>query len=319
LDSEPTIRRVRVLINPHSGLWWYSSSLQQSLERHWDVEGIDVAYQYSRSPDDGRAKALRAVEDGADTVLVVGGDGMVNTIGSALVHTGVALGVIPAGSGNGFARHFDIPLRAEEAVTALLGGRRIQIDVGTANGRPFFVTCSLAWDAALVRTFEKSPVRGILPYVFAAAYEFLEYRTQPFQVVLDGTERLSFSNPLLFTVANLTQFGGGARIAPQARHDDGILELVQVARQDAPAVLAQLPRLFQGTLDQLPQVVTRRFRSLTVHRGEEGPMQVDGELVDAPADISVDVLHKALTVLVPGGKGNGRATSPSKPPRGSPG
>jgi diacylglycerol kinase (ATP) len=299
LDTETPIRRVRVLINPHSGLWWSSNNLQQSLERHWNVEGIDLAYQYSRSPEDGRAKALRAVKDGADAVLVVGGDGMVNTIGSALVSTGVALGVIPAGSGNGFARHFDIPLNAEGAVTSLLKGRRISIDVGTANGRPFFVTCSLAWDAALVRTFEKSPIRGILPYVFAAAYQFLDYKTQPFEVVLDGQERLSFPDPLLFTVANLTQFGSGARVAPQAEPDDGFLELVQISRQHAPTVLAQLPRLFQGTLDQLPQVVTRRFRSLTVHRREAGPMQVDGELVDAPADVTVDVLPRALTVLVP--------------------
>ncbi len=308
MDVEPPIRRVRVFINPHSGLWWSSRSLQEKLERHWDVEGMDLAYQYSRSPGDGRAKALRAVEDGVDTVLVVGGDGMVNTIGSALIRTGVALGVIPAGSGNGFARHFDVPLNAEGAVTALLDGRRVCIDVGTANGRPFFVTCSLAWDAALVRTFEKSPIRGILPYVFAAAYEFLEYETQPFKVVLDGTEEISFTNPLLFTVANLTQFGGGARIAPQARHDDGFLELVQIARRDAPAVLAQLPRLFQGTLDQLSQVVTHRFRSLTVHRGEAGPMQLDGELVEAPADVTVKVLPEALTVLVPQSSG-GRPAS----------
>jgi len=307
LDPETPIRRVRVLINPHSGLWWSSSGLQLSLERHWNVEGMDLAYQYSRSPEDGAAKARRAVEDGADTVLVVGGDGMVNTIGSALVHTGVALGVIPAGSGNGFARHFDIPLNAEGAVTALLEGRRMTIDVGTANGRPFFVTCSLAWDAALVRTFEKSPIRGIFPYVFAAAYEFLEYDPQPFEVILDGQEHLSFSNPLLFTVANLTQFGSGARVAPQAEPDDGFLELVQISRQDAPAVLAQLPRLFQGTLDQLPQVVTRRFRSLVVRRRESGPMQVDGELVNAPAEVVVGVLPKALTVLVPGEGVGGRS------------
>lgn len=299
MDSVTPIRRVRVLINPNAGLWWSSAGLQQSFERHWDVDGIDLAYQYSRSPEDGREKALRAVDDGADTILVVGGDGMVNTIGSALVHTGVALGVIPAGSGNGFARHFDVPLNAEGAVQALLDGERIPIDVGTANGRPFFVTCSLAWDAALVRTFEKSPIRGILPYVFAAVYEFLDYKTQPFEVELDGTERLAFPDPLLFTVANLTQFGSGAQVAPRAQPDDGFLELVQISRHDAPAVLAQLPRLFQGTLHTLPQVVTRRFQALVVRRREAGPMQVDGELVDAPAEVTVGVLPRALTVLVP--------------------
>jgi len=296
------VRRVRVLINPKSGLWNSSASLQEAIGGHWDVEGIDLAYQVSRNAEDGQAKAARAVEDGADTVLVVGGDGMVNTIGSVLVNTGVALGVVPSGSGNGFARHFAIPLAPGSAVQALRRAKRIEIDVGTANGRPFFVTCSMAWDAAVVRTFEKSPVRGILPYVFAAAYEFFEYKPLPFEVHLDGGPPISFPNPLVFTVANLTQFGGGAKVAPRAVHDDGYMELVHIARDDASAALARLPRLFDGTLDRVPQVDTRRFRSLLVRRSEPGFVQLDGELLEEPPEVSIEILEKALVVLVPEGE-----------------
>lgn len=293
------LRRVRVMINPKSGLWWSSSGLQQILQQHWDVPGIDLSYQYSKSAEDGQAKARRALDEGVDTIIVVGGDGMVNSIGSMLIDTPVALGVVPAGSGNGFARHFGIPLTAEKAVRALVDADRIPIDVGTANGRPFLVTCSMAWDAALVRTFEKSPVRGVLPYIFAAAYEFLEYRPQPFAVTLDGTEELSFSKPLVFTVANLTQYGGGAQVAPQACHDDGRLELIVLSKDDAPRALTQLPRLFDGTIDRVPGMVTRTFESLLVRRRKPAPIQVDGELVESPAEVAVAVKHKALNVLVP--------------------
>ena len=129
-----------------------------------------VWYQFSKSIGDSRNKVKDAIEHDVDTVIVVGGDGMINSIGNLLLGTGVILGVIPTGSGNGFARHFEIPLQPEKAIRSLAKGRVTEIDVGTANGRPFFITCSLAWDAAIVKSFEKSPVRGILPYVFAATY-----------------------------------------------------------------------------------------------------------------------------------------------------
>ncbi|MFH0881070.1 MAG: diacylglycerol kinase family protein, partial [Lentisphaerota bacterium] len=225
-------RRVRVFVSARTGLARMSGVIHRELADHWDVKGIDLTYQISRNAEDGRQKARRAIKDGVDTLLVVGGDGIVSTIGCELVGSSVALGVIPTGSGNGFARHFGIPLSPGKAVRALAAADRRAIDVGTANGRPFFVTCGMAWDAALVRSFQRSPVRGVLPYVFAAAYEFLGYIPQPMEAVLDGRERLSFTDPVVFTIANLTQYGGGARIAPQACPDDGFLELVVMQQGD---------------------------------------------------------------------------------------
>ena len=273
--------------------------MSAAVEKAWAVREASVSYQISRSVEDGHRKARQAVEDGVDTVLVAGGDGMINTIGSELVGTSVALGVLPAGSGNGFARHFGIPLTPAKAAQALVSAGRRKIDVGFANGRPFFVTCGMAADAALVRTFDKMPMRGILPYVFAAAYEFIEYRPSPFSVEIDGHKQEVFDAPLVFTVANLTQYGGGARIAPQAREDDGMLELVVIPRADAPAAVAGLGRLFDGTINRLPGLTTRRFRTLAVTRRAPAPIQLDGELVQAPASVAVEVRPGALTVLIP--------------------
>ena len=292
-------RRVRVLINPRSGLSRSFGEIQEVFERFWDNPKIDLSYQFSKSAEDGQAKVRRAMADGVDTILVAGGDGMVNSIGSVLVDTPVALGVIPTGSGNGFARHFNIPLIPQKAVQTLAYSQRQRIDVGVANGQPFFVTCSMAWDAAIVRTFEKSPIRGILPYVLAGAYELIAYEPQPFEVTVDGRERMHCEDPLVFTAANLTEFGGGARVAPHACPDDGYLELVVVARKDAPWLLGDLPKLFDGRVNQLDRVVSRRFSSLHVVRRRPAAIQVDGELVDAPAEVHIEVKPKALTVLVP--------------------
>jgi len=294
-----SLRRVRVLVNPKSGLGFSFDSFWGIVEEQFGPFGADVSYQFSRDVADGRRKAEGAVRDGVDALIVVGGDGMVNSIGSALVGTPVALGGVPTGSGNGFARHFGIPLDLPGAVRALARSRRRAIDVGAANGRPFFVTCSLAWDAAIVRGFEAFPFRGIVPYVFAAASELIAYEPQPFEVALDGEPAQVFADPVIFTLANLTQYGGGAQIAPQARSDDGQMEMVVVLRQDLPLVLVNVARLFNGTLDRLPQVLTRRFRTLTVRRRRATPIQLDGELVEAGAEVEIRLLPQTLSVLVP--------------------
>jgi diacylglycerol kinase (ATP) len=298
-EHNGALRKVRVLVNPKSGVGASVDAFWRVVEKYWGGEEIDVCYQFSHDVADGKRKALRAVQDEVDTILVVGGDGMVNSIGSVLVGSRTALGVIPTGSGNGFARHFGIPLNISDAVRTLARAQRSLIDVGTANGQPFFVTCSMVWDAAIVRGFETFPFRGIVPYVFAAAAELIGYVTQPFDVELDGGETLTFSDPMIFTVANLTQYGGGARIAPHALPDDGFMEMVVMLRQDMPLLLANIGRLFNGTIDQLPQVFTRRFQCMDVRRKMAAPIQVDGELVEAGPNVEIRLIPQALTVLVP--------------------
>lgn len=293
------LRRVRVLLNPNAGRSQSIEHVINAVNRFWSGPDVDLAFQFSNDVADGRAKVRRAVDDGVDTILVAGGDGIVNTIGAELVGSKVALGVIPTGSGNGFARHFGVPLHVVEAAEALATAERRLIDVGMANGRPFFVTCSMAADASLVKTFESFPFRGIVPYAFAAAYELFEYQPQTFRVLLDGKDEETFIHPLVFTVANLTQFGGGARIAPNARPDDGRLELVVIAKKDAARALASVGRLFDGTLDTLPGVTTLRFRHLAVYREKAAAIQVDGELENAGPDVDVTVHERALHVLVP--------------------
>ena len=299
MSVEGQTRRVRVLVNRRSGLARSFATLERAVAAFWERPGTDVSYQFCRDTVDGVAKAKRAAAEGVDVLLVAGGDGTVNTVGSALIGTDVALGVVPTGSGNGFARHFGLPLSPRKAVQVLASAPSRRIDVGVVNGRPFLVTCSMAWTAAMVRSFDRSPIRGVLPYVFAGVYEFLDYTPREMIVELDSGETLTIPDPLVFTIANLTQFGGGAVIAPQARADDGLLELVVARHQDIPHFLANIGKVFSGDIDHIPKVLFRRFRRLTVRRDEPAPIQVDGELMEASACIEVSVMEKALKVLVP--------------------
>lgn len=293
------MKKVLVIVNPKSGFGASLGSLASAIEEAWAPTGAIISYQISQSIEDGKLKVKQAISSGVDTILVAGGDGMINTVGSQLIGTDVALGILPTGSGNGFARHFGIPLHPEKAAPVLVNAVPRKIDVGFANGLPFFVTCSMAADGALVKTFEKMPVRGVLPYVFAAVYEFSSYKPAPFEAEIDDMPVEIFKNPLVFTVANLTQYGGGARIAPSAREDDGQLELVVIPQSGAPAAIAGLGRLFDGTINRITGVEARKFKKLRVKRKSPAPIQMDGELVDAPAEVTVEVHPQALTVLIP--------------------
>lgn len=292
-------RRVLVLVNPKSGVWWPFEGLRRAFDRCWEVEGTDLRYQFCQDRADGTRKARQAADEGVSTVLVVGGDGTVSSIGRELIGTDTSLGIVPTGSGNGLARHFGIPLWPERAVRILAGAVEKRIDVGVVNDTPFLVTCSMAWDASVVRSFERMPVRGILPYVFAGAQELIGYVPQEMRVKTDSGESMVFPDPLVFTIANLTQYGGGAKIAPRARPDDGKLELVVALRQDIAILIANIGRLFDGSIDTLPEVVSKTFQSLVVTRPDPAPIQVDGELVDASSEVRVRVMPEALKVLVP--------------------
>jgi len=302
----PLKTKVRILINPNSGMGVALDQIRQPLLQYWDLPETDLSIQFSQSKEDGQAKARQAVEEGAERLLVVGGDGMINSIGSVLIGSNTALGVIPTGSGNGFARHFGIPLDIVKATKMLAFAKTKRIDVGYANEIPFFVTCSLAWDAALVEAFEKSPIRGVLPYIFAGVYQLFEYTPQPFTLVLDAKEELYIPDPLLCTIANLTQYGGGAQIAPHAKSDDGKLRLVTIRRRDFAKVIPMFRRVFDGTIDRLDAFKTHAFETLTVRREKEGPMQLDGELITAPATVHIRVQTRALHVLIPSDSENSR-------------
>ncbi len=297
--NQSEVRNVLALCNPESGQGSKIVEAFRALSTSWDaIDGVNVFYQESRSVEDGRAKTCRAIQAGVDTIFVVGGDGMINSIGADLIGTDVKLAVLPAGSGNGFARHFDIPTRFEKAAKALLNGRTMKIDVGYLNDHPFFVTASLAWDADLVSGFEKSPIRGIAPYVFAGIYKYFTYEPQSYTLTIDGNDR-KINRPLMLTIANLTQFGGGAKIAPNARADDGMLSLVYVPHMEPLDLVPKIYRLFDGSVNKIPELETVQFKNLRVVREREDPVQVDGELINVGVDIRVEVKPQALNVVVP--------------------
>ena len=183
--------------------------------------------------------ARAAVAARAALVCAWGGDGTVNEVARALAGSGTALGIVPAGSGNGLARELGIPWDPAAALDVALGRRERVIDVGDIEGRLFVNLAGIGLDAAGRRAVQR-PARpaggGSGPYVAIGAREILRYRAREYTIRV-GAETWQ-ERALVIICANARQYGGGAVVAPTARPDDGQLDVVTVATRpplDGPA------------------------------------------------------------------------------------
>ena len=232
-----------------------------------------------------------AVQKGVDAVFAVGGDGTVHEVAKRLIGTQVALGIIPAGSGNGLARHLGISMNLREALHA--SHRVTTIDTATVNGIPFIGTMGVGFDAWIADAFASSGVRGLATYIRVGLAGFLRYAPERYQIDING-ETLD-RRALLIAVANASQYGNNARIAPIASLQDGLLDLVVVER----ASLTAVPRLFAGTLHRASGITMRRGSHIEIRRPSPGPAHLDGEPITLPEKLAIDVVPKSLRVLLP--------------------
>lgn len=289
--------KVLVIINPAAGMPRDRRRIGERVPEALRGEDVSVV------PEGDRAAMRRSVEagldDGADLVVACGGDGTVHDVASLLIGTGVALGVVPIGSGNGFARGLGIGSSPGRAFAILREGEDRDLDVGYVNDEPFFCVAGLGFDALVGESFTKSRVRGFLPYLSIAARESLQYR--PVEASLRFDDREIVAKVFLVTVANTNQFGSGAIIAPEADPTDGLLDVVVIRNLNAVDVLLHSPKLFDGSIGSHSRVEIYRCRALRILRSHLGPLHVDGEPMHSGPVLDYSLRPRALRVRLPRG------------------
>ena len=233
----------------------------------------------------------------ADVVFAVGGDGTVHEVARRLIGKRAALGVLPTGSGNGFARHVGLPMNPRLSLQACAQMRIEEIDTATVNGTPFIGTMGIGFDAWVAEQFASSKVRGLQTYAAIALRGFLRYRATEYDIAIDGLHH--HRSALIVAIANASQYGNNARIAPLASLQDGLLDLVIVDRLSPLAIPAAGARLFRGTLDRAQGVSMTRGRIIEIGRPEAGAAHLDGEPVTLPATLRIEIVPRSLRVLVP--------------------
>ena len=243
-------------------------------------------------------EAEKIAREATESVIgAVGGDGTVNEVARGIVGTDKVLGIIPCGSGDGLALHLGISRYYKQAVKTIMNGKKIKIDSGLINGRPFFSVCGTGFDAIVSERFAKSGKRGIMNYIEIGLKTWMEYKPQKHIVEIDGQ---SFEmDASLITVGNSSQWGNNARIAPRADIDDGILDMTAVDRVSALEMPTLALQLMTGTLNWNSKVHCYRGRHIRISRPTPGPAHADGEWFSAGNDLEISILPQSLNVIVP--------------------
>jgi diacylglycerol kinase (ATP) len=249
-----------------------------------------------------RREAARAVADGADALVVVGGDGMANLGINIVAQSPTPLGIVPSGTGNDLADGLGIPLGDAEAATAhllaALDREPRTIDAAVVRHGElstwFGAVLSAGFDATVnERANHMTHPRGRSRYIVALLRELATLAPRPYRIVVDG-ETIE-TDAMLVSVANNRSLGGGMRIVPHASLDDGRLDLFIVRRMSRARFLRMFPKVFRGDHTELPEVVFRSFSSARIE-ADGVVAYADGERI-GPLPVEVSVVPGALRVL----------------------
>ena len=287
------------ILNPRSGHNARRPWLAGHIREFIAMRSLDAGLVTTTGPRHATELAQAAVAAGCTRVIAVGGDGTMNEIAPALLHSPAALGLVPCGSGNGLALHLGIPTRLSDALALATdpAARIAAIDTGTANGRPFFNAMGSGFDADISRRFNRLTRRGLAAYARIGWSAFRARRSE--WVVIHGGGQTKALLTLLVSVANSDQYGNNARIAPGARVDDGLLDLVAVRPVGFASAGPLIARLFFGKFSSSPRVFRLRSARFLLERTGPGLIHTDGETHETGALVEIKVHPRSLRLVVP--------------------
>lgn len=287
---------VLFIVNPVSGTS-DKKNLPERIERSLDKGRFAPLVLYSEHAGHAHSIAKEYVEQGVRKIIAVGGDGTVNEVASAVMNSSSILGIVPLGSGNGLARHLKIPMNIDKAVDLINRDRIIMVDYGLLNQTPFFCTAGVGFDALIGNKFSTMEDRGFANYVKTSIQEYFRYEPQ-FYTLRDNGHSME-KEAFLITIANASQYGNNAYIAPEADVSDGLLDVTVIS--PFPKFLSPSfgLMLFNRKLGRSKYVEMFRIRQLTVERQQPDFVHFDGEPSTMGEKLTFKVKHMGLNVLIP--------------------
>lgn len=285
------------VVNPHAGAT-KKTDLPQQLHSRLDLHKFKYETVHTQYGGHARQLSAEAVAQGIPFVIAVGGDGTVNECADSLMGTKSALGIIPMGSGNGLARDIGIPLETSKAITLLNHHEIKTIDCGMANGRSFFCTAGVGFDAYISKKFTLNKQRGFMGYLRNVIEEFLNYESREYSITYDRETKTL--KAFAITFANAAQFGNDAYISPLADICDGKLDLCIVKEYPKHLGLSMGLRLFNRSMHKSRYVEIVRLEQARVSCPQACFYHVDGEVMQMQENgiLEITVVPQALRVMV---------------------
>ena len=293
---------ITFIVNPISGTH-KKDHLPELIRQVLDHDKFDERIVFTEYAGHATEIARECVARHDDICCAVGGDGTVNEVARALVHSETALAIVPSGSGNGLARHLCLPMNAKRALETINLAQIERFDYGVINNLPFFCTCGMGFDAFISMKFAEAGKRGPITYVENVLKEGLKYKPETYTIETEPDEGDGEATPtrykaFLIACANAAQYGNNAYIAPGASMKDGLMDVIIMEpfnALDAPTIAYDM---FSKTLTQNSKIKTFKARHIHIHRHATGAIHYDGDPSITGPDIDVCMQPLGLRAVV---------------------
>lgn len=298
--SEGREKDILFIINPAAGRGM-ALKASEVIRKVCAEQGVSCNIRETSAPGDATSFALRGIEENFRVIAAVGGDGTVNEIGKVLRNSPAILGIVPAGSGNGLARHLRIPLDTGRAVRRLLTGKVISMDTGLLNENVFLNVAGIGFDARVSRAFAKTVRRGWYNYLGIILALSLKPSGLNVSMSVNGAPEVALASSkdgevMMISFANSSQYGNNAIIAPGAHVTDGKLDICILKPIGFMRAMVFMYKLLTGRLRPSHYFGTFRATGLVL-KGGDGLAHVDGEVIGVPQEFSVKILPHSLKVI----------------------
>lgn len=288
-------KKVLFVVNKFAG-GGYKPELESEIIRLCKIHNAGPEIVHTMGPGHATEIALGATAAGYDSVAAVGGDGTINEVARGLIHTGIPMGIIPRGSGNGLARHLCIPLSISGSIAAFLTGRKTTMDVFSLNDKLSLNVSGVGFDGHIANLFGGKTRRGLAGYARLTIEEFLRFPEFDASLTIDG--EVLGRKAFVFAIANSSQYGNNAYIAPKASVSDGLLHL-NILKKVPPFRLDFVWDFFSRRIDQSGYSEILEVKKLTIETKTPVPYHVDGEPCGADTVFKISIMPSTLHIVVP--------------------
>ena len=288
--------KVFFILNKYAGSG-FQSSVEEQITDACSLFNLEPTIENTNQKGHATELAAQALAAGFPRVFAMGGDGTVNEVAQALVHSTVAMGILPAGSGNGLARHLQIPLRTHRALGLLGEHKVLQMDTLLVNGHLCVNVAGIGFDAHVASLFGENGNRGLIGYTKLVFREFRRFKEFRGDVTVDNETRTIKS--FIIALANSSQFGNNARVAPHASVNDGLMDVCFIQKVSLIQALPFAARMFRGTVDRSPYAEIVKAKSFRANFVQPMPYHIDGEPYKPTRQFEVHMQPGSLNMITP--------------------
>ncbi len=290
-------KKIVFIVNPISG-GRRGTNLSSIINNGIDKNKFDFKIQLTEYAGHASKISKQLVEEKTDIIVAVGGDGTINEVASQMIGSNSILGIIPRGSGNGLARHLGIPRLASKAIDLINTTNTTKIDTATINDLPFISIAGLGFDAHVAKLFAGSKRRGFLTYFKIIAENYHEYKPKKYILNFDSGKTIE-TKAFFISFANSNQFGFNTSIAPNAKLNDGKLDICIVKKPFLVEIPLIANLLLLRKINLSPHVEIIPASSLKIQQTKNFVANVDGEAIKLGKELNIQVKPLSLNIIIP--------------------